>query len=414
MRNVIFLFLFCTLIYSKTNAQWINLNLGNGFDILDFSFPDAQTGYISGYGGLLKKTTNGGTNWINYSFPTTQFNLNAIHFFNANTGLIASSNDTIYRTVNGTLNWADKIHIGFDVLDFQFFDSLNGYAAGYNKFAKTTNGGLNWNISNIQSSGQIFFINMNIGWTLYYIGSGISAILKTTDAGTTWQSQYTATDYKNLYDIFFLDENTGYASGYRHYIVKTTNGGVNWINQYEQSNAGGLYSIYFINTNTGWAVGDYYAATNTSTYYTTNGGTNWVNTNGITTGGRLNRVKINNSPVGYIGGQNQTMYRTTNAGGLTDLEVISERVPSEYLLKQNYPNPFNPSTTIRYELPKNSFVSLKIFNILGEEIISLVNENQSTGIYTVNWNAANFPGGIYFYTMRTENFSETKKMLMIK
>ncbi len=174
MKNILILILFFTLSYSQSKAQWVNLNMGNGFNILDFSFPNSQTGYICGYGGLFKKTTNGGTNWTNLSFPTTQFNLNAVHFFNANTGLLASDSDTIYRTVNGTQNWSEKIYIGMQVFDFQFFDSLNGYASGNNRFAKTTNGGLNWTVSTIQSSGQIFFINQNTGWTLYYIGSGTS------------------------------------------------------------------------------------------------------------------------------------------------------------------------------------------------------------------------------------------------
>jgi photosystem II stability/assembly factor-like uncharacterized protein len=388
--------------------------MGNGFDIFDFSFPNAQTGYICGYGGLVKKTTNGGTNWTNMSFPTTQFNINAVHFFNANTGLIASDNDTLYRTVNGTQNWSDKIFIGFHAYDFQFFDSLNGYASGSNRFAQTTNGGLNWSVSTIQSAGQIYFINQNTGWTLYYIGSGSSSILKTTNAGLNWQTQYTATNFKNLYDVFFTDENTGYASGYRHNIVKTTNGGINWISQTEQASAGGLYSIYFINANSGWAVGDYYAATNTNTSYTTNGGTNWVNTNGISSTGRLNRVKINNSPVGYVAGQSQNIYRTTNAGGLTGITINPDVTPVKYSLSQNYPNPFNPTTKINFALPKSGFVSLKIYDVLGREVASLVNEFKSAGVFSVDFNASQFTSGIYFYRFESNEFSDVKKMLLIK
>lgn len=332
MKNILLLILFFTLSYSQSNSQWINLNLGNGFNIFDFSFPNSQTGYISGYGGLFKKTTNGGANWIDMSFSTTQFNLNAVHFFNANTGLLASDSDTIYRTVNGTQNWSEKIYIGIHVFDFQFFDSLIGYASGNNRFAKTTNGGLNWTVSTIQSSGQIYFLNQNTGWTLSNISAG-SNILKTTNAGANWQIQHSTSDFRIIYDIFFLDENTGYTSGYRHNILKTTNGGINWTSQNDESSANGLYSIYFINTNTGWAVGDLYSTTNTCAYSTTNGGSNWINTNSIVSG-RLNRVKINNSPVGYIAGQNQTMYKTTNAGGLTGLTVTTDIIPTKYSLAE--------------------------------------------------------------------------------
>jgi photosystem II stability/assembly factor-like uncharacterized protein len=414
MKKLLLLILFFFTIYSQSNSQWVQLNIGNGFNILDFSFPNAQTGYICGYGGLFKKTTNGGTNWTDLSFPTTQFNINAIHFFDANTGLVAPDNDTIYRTTNGTNNWTNKIFIGIQVLDFQFFDSLNGYASGNNKFAKTANGGLNWTVSNIQSSGQIYFVNQNTGWTLHYPTSGSSTILKTTDAGGTWQVQYTTSNFRVLYDVFFINENTGYVSGYRHSIYKTTDSGLSWVSQHDESNAGGLYSIYFINANTGWTVGDYYSTTNTSTYYTTNGGINWMNNNGISTGGRLNRVKINNSPVGYIAGQNQNIYRTTNAGGLTGVEIHSEITPAGYSLSQNYPNPFNPTTVIRYQLSVDSWVSLRVYDLLGKEISTLVNNETKPGAYEVTFDGSNLPSGIYFYKLTVNNISDTKRMLMIK
>ena len=413
MKNKFLLILLFALIYSQSNAQWTNLNMGNGFNIFDFSFPNAQTGYICGYGGLFKKTTNGGTNWTNLSFPSTQFNLNAVHFFNANTGLLASDSDTIYRTVNGTQNWSEKIYIGINVFDFQFFDSLNGYASGTNRFAKTTNGGLNWTVSTIQSSGQIFFLNQNTGWTLANITAG-SNILKSTDSGSSWQIQHSTSDFRIIYDIFFLDENTGYTSGYRHNILKTTNGGINWTSQNDESSAQGLYSIYFINANSGWTVGDFYSTVNTSTYYTTNGGTNWMSNIGITGAGRLNRVKINNSPVGYVAGQNQIMYKTTNAGGLTEITFDPAVIPSKYSLSQNYPNPFNPATKINFALPTQGMVTLKIYDVLGREIISLVNEVKSAGNYSVDFNASKFSSGVYFYKLESNGFSSIKRMLLVK
>jgi len=416
-----FLIIIFFAINIPVNSQWVQLNTGNGFNILDFSFPNASTGYFCGYGGLFKKTTNGGINWIDLSFPTTQFNINAIHFFNANTGLIASDNDTIYHTASGNQNWSNKIFIGFQVFDFQFFDSLNGYASGNNRFAKTTNGGLNWSVSNIQSDGQIFFINQTTGWTLKYLGAGSSNILETTDAGSSWQIQYTTNDFKILYDVFFANENTGYASGYRHCVFKTTDGGINWFNQTEQSSAGGLYSIYFINANTGWTVGDYYSTTNTSSYCTTNGGVNWIYTNSIISGGRLNRVKINNSPIGYTAGSNQNIYKTTNAGGLTPIIINNGNLPEEFSLAQNYPNPFNPVTKINYAVPRQSLVTIKVYDVLGKEVARLVNETKTPGYYSVDFDGSAFASGAYFYklefvdaTGRTGTFSDVKKFILIK
>ncbi|MCU0372077.1 MAG: T9SS type A sorting domain-containing protein [Ignavibacteria bacterium] len=414
MKNKILLLLALTSAVGGVNAQWIQLNTGNGFDIFDLSFPNAQTGYICGYGGLFKKTTNGGTNWTDMSFPTTQHNLNAVYFFNPNTGLLASTNDTVYRTTDGTQNWSVRLNIGFQVLDFHFIDSLNGYASGNNRLARTTNGGLNWTVSTIQSYGQIYFINQNTGWTVSYPGAGSSNILKTTDGGSTWQVQHTTSDFRILYDVFFVNENTGYASGYRHCIFKTTNGGANWVSQHDESSAQGLYSIYFINENTGWTAGDYYSATNTSTYYTTNGGINWVNTNGIVTGGRLNRVKINNSPVGYIAGQNQRIYRTTNAGGLTGIKTNGSSKPSEYTLFQNYPNPFNPVTQIRFDIPGRSNVKLSVYDINGRLAEVLVNSSLNAGSYEISWNAGKFSSGVYFYRIEAGNFTDTKRLLLVK
>jgi hypothetical protein len=85
-----------------------------------------------------------------------------------------------------------------------------------------------------------------------------------------------------------------------------------------------------------------------------------------------------------------------------------------FRLDQNFPNPFNPSTTISFSLPEVSYVSLKVFSALGEEIEILVSEELSAGNYKFDWNAINFPSGIYFYTLIVESFSQTKKMILLK
>ena len=88
--------------------------------------------------------------------------------------------------------------------------------------------------------------------------------------------------------------------------------------------------------------------------------------------------------------------------------------PGTYRLDQNYPNPFNPTTVIRYQLPVNSLVSLKIYDLLGREVATLVNEERNAGNYEVQWNASNIPSGVYFYKLQAGDFVETKRMLMIK
>jgi len=85
-----------------------------------------------------------------------------------------------------------------------------------------------------------------------------------------------------------------------------------------------------------------------------------------------------------------------------------------FSLDQNYPNPFNPSTTVPFYLPSRSFVSLKIFDLLGKEISTLVSEELSAGNYSRQWNAESFPSGVYFYRLQAGSFTETKKLLLLR
>ncbi len=99
---------------------------------------------------------------------------------------------------------------------------------------------------------------------------------------------------------------------------------------------------------------------------------------------------------------------------VTSVEGYSDQIPREFALHQNYPNPFNPSTSIRFEIPENEFVSLKIYNIVGQEIATLISENLNAGIYETNFNASELSSGIYFYTLVSGSKVLTNKMILIK
>jgi hypothetical protein len=98
----------------------------------------------------------------------------------------------------------------------------------------------------------------------------------------------------------------------------------------------------------------------------------------------------------------------------TKVELGNSLVPSEFILYQNYPNPFNPSTRIRYAIPEASFTTLKVYTILGQEVATLVNEQNSAGSYEVEFDATNIPSGVYFYQLTTKNYVLTKKMILLK
>jgi Secretion system C-terminal sorting domain len=98
---------------------------------------------------------------------------------------------------------------------------------------------------------------------------------------------------------------------------------------------------------------------------------------------------------------------------LTDVKALPV-VPKMFALSQNYPNPFNPSTVISYQLPVNSHVVLKVYDILGREVATLVNEREQAGTHGVKFDGANLPSGVYFYRLATQGFVRTMKMILLK
>ncbi|GBD92127.1 hypothetical protein BMS3Abin04_02861 [bacterium BMS3Abin04] len=89
-------------------------------------------------------------------------------------------------------------------------------------------------------------------------------------------------------------------------------------------------------------------------------------------------------------------------------------MPSLFKSGQNYPNPFNPSTKIQYRIPNSGYVTLKIYDVLGEEVAALVNKEQAPGTYEINFNASNLTSGIYFYQLKSGNNIQVKKMMLLK
>lgn len=98
---------------------------------------------------------------------------------------------------------------------------------------------------------------------------------------------------------------------------------------------------------------------------------------------------------------------------VSDFEC-EDKFPSEFHLSQNYPNPFNPQTTIEYKLPKSCHVTLKIFNSLGQEIVTLIDQEQKAGDFKVQWNAQGLTTGLYLYQLEAEGFSKVRKMLVLQ
>ncbi len=229
-------------------------------------------------------------------------------------------------------------------------------------------------------------------------------ILRTTNGGASWINQISGTT-NQLRGVSFTDSDNGTAVGWEGTILRTTNGGTSWISQ-TSGTRNNLYGVSFADSNNGTAVGVL-----GTILRTTNGGASWINQISGTTN-LLLAVSFTDSDNGTAVGWVGTILRTTN-GGVTFIEVSKEKV-SSFLLMQNYPNPFNPSTTINYQIPALNFVTLKVYDVLGNEVVTLVNEEKPAGEYEVEFNASSLSSGIYFYRLQAGSFVETKKMVLLR
>ena len=150
-----------------------------------------------------------------------------------------------------------------------------------------------------------------------------------------------------------------------------------------------------------------------------NGDTIWTrclcSSGGINSSAGINSV-IQTCDSGYIasGIYQHNIFISKVAPSVTALKQSDNNVTQSFALSQNYPNPFNPSTTIEFDLPKTSEVNLKIFNILGEEVTTLVSDRLSAGSYSYEWDASKLASGVYLYRLQAGNYVETRKMVLMK
>jgi len=424
------LFSFFSLCSLYSQSGWVQQYFGPNRGINSIFFIDENTGWAAYYGtngfssfGHIARTSNGGGNW------NSVLGLNAeikdIKFANSQTGWVLANGyvDTgiifrsIYKSTNSGLNYT-----------LQYVDSLNPYFISLSvidhnnvvclknngTIIKTSNGGSTWSSTELNNvSLDMQFIGQT-GWIL----GGFNRIYKSTNSGANWThvAQYIGSFPSNFQ---FINLNTGYIADENLY--KSTNGGINW----SLISPVGITAkdVFFANELTGWVSGAYGIIR-----YTSNGGLNWFTQNmpnnysSIT----FNSIQFINSNTGWCSGFGTLVYpdllgaivKTTN-GGVTSLNPISSQTPQHFSLSQNYPNPFNPVTKIKFDLPASvettrRVVSLIIHDILGREVAVLVNEQLRPGSYEVDWDALAFPSGVYFYTITSGSFKETRKMVLLK
>lgn len=384
--------------------------------------------WACGYSGIVVKTTNSGVNWVsaNGNIPATRdvYNIWAIDSLNA---IVTASNTGftegyIYKTTNGGTNWVQTFaQVPGFINAVSFINSSTGFATGdpvggrWSLF-RTTNAGNTWDSTGLYLPA----VSSEVGHDncLYYeenkiwFGSQSGKIYFSSNSGNTWTSSQTPMN--SVSRIYFNDAVSGlgfagceYTAGVR--LSKTTNGST-WVNgnSVEDISVKGICGIK--GTETFWY------AHNNNIYCTTNDGSNWNRVFNYSQGGFIYNLTASRN-----GEYPRSIYACTSTGkiilGNTNtigIKLTSVNIPEKLELNQNYPNPFNPSTTINFKIKERSFVSLKVFDTNGKEISELVNQIINPGSYSVEFNSNNLPSGTYFYRIESGQFSETKKMILLK
>jgi photosystem II stability/assembly factor-like uncharacterized protein len=410
---------FVLLVVISINGQWIQLQSGTTLNLNSVFFLNDKTGWVCGDSGIVLKTSDGGMSWNSYA--TSHFvNLLSIHFCDSLHGVAVGTKSSIFATNDGGIIWSLKnINPDINFNAVKFIDSAKILVVGNSgKILLSTDRGNNWQTipdPPPQNLLNISFLDMNFG----FIG-GDEIIKKTTDGGNSWITMGSRDDTKMVLinNMFFWKIGWSWPSGIqepRQYIEKTTNGGISWEIQY-MTIGNNLQSIQMYNLEKGFVL-NYFGVV----LVTTNGGTQWLRQEGFPNI-RLNEFNFVDSSTGWIVGNAGLIFKTTNAGGIyTGVEDDKNRIIN-FTLFQNYPNPFNPTTKIKFTIPsnvilseaKNLFVSLKVYDVLGREVATLVNEEKQPGVYEVEFDASQLSSGIYFYTLEAGEFRDTKKLIFLK
>ena len=399
-----------TISYSDDGWQTSTPQISSIFSgfIWDGYAKDKNNVFACGSNETILSSKDGGISWQKYYSSPDNIYLNAITAFNNEIWSVGEHGNVVYSKDNGN-SWTEKTIAGNWLGDITFLSDGTGFIAGSadstGAIFSSSDGGETWNLKrsfpDLWSVDKIKFSRDNLGWAIGYPQSimrstdkgltwetivdtvfsvsnisisGDTAwfnynnkVLRTTDAGKTWES-FKVFDYNNIIfsncDIDFVNSKVGYISTYDSRIYKSTDGGVTWT---QEDFPKGIenFAIDFIDENTGWVFG-------------------------------------------YPG---TILKRDPN---YVSVESHNEFLPVDFYLYQNYPNPFNPTTTISYTVPKESFVTIKIYDILGREIKALVNEEKPIGLYNVSFNGHNLASGIYLYTIKAGAFVQTKKMVLMK
>lgn len=421
MKNIFrFIFLvFCLLTTLKPlQAQWVNTNVittsANALVVSGTNLFAGTNGGTPTSGVFL--STNNGTSWARVATGLSNSNIYALAFSSSN--LFAGAYDGVYLTTNTGKSWT-SINSGLTNTYIFSVCSSERYL-----FAGTVGGGVyrsadngsNWTAASSGLTSTIVYAFAVAGTNLF-AGTNNGVFLSTNN-GTSWTA--VSAGLTNTMVYAFAVSSTKLFAATNDGVFVSTNNGTNWAST-TIAGQNHIVSLALYGTNL------FAGSLGNGVFLLTNNSTNWIAVNtgfpvNPVTGlisARVHALAVSGSNLiagieEGVPAMNDGIWRRPLTEIVTSTGNASNEVPTHFRLDQNYPNPFNPSTTISFSIPTKSFTSLKVFDVLGKQVSTLVSEELSAGRHFRTWNASTMPSSVYFYRLQSESFTETRKLVVLR
>ncbi len=319
------------------------------------------------------------------------------------TYLFAGTGQGVYLSTNNGTTWTAAIDSGltYTSVDDLAVSGANLFAAtGYGGVYLSTNSGMTWTQVNAGLTNT-FCNTISVSDSSIFVGTNGGVFLSTNN-GTSWSQINNGITNTTVLSLAIYGANL--FAGTWDDIFLSTNNGTSW-------NSIGLtgYNVNYL------AVNDskLFVATNGGVFLSTNNGTGWTQVNTGLTNTDIRSLAVIGEFL-YAGTWGDGIWRRALSQMITSAEPFPIIMPMHFSLEQNFPNPFNPATTFTFTLPSHSFVSLKVFDIVGKEVATVVSEEMLSGTYSRQWNASALSSGVYFYRLQAGSNSVTKKLVLLK
>jgi hypothetical protein len=358
-------------------------------------------------GGGVYLSTNSGTTWNQIGLNTYYINCLAVY----GTYLLAGPGyGSIYLSSNSGISWIQSILTSSGESGVNAFavSGTNIFAATYTDgvFLSTDSGGT-WS----KTGTSLFFLSLAVSPNGFLFAGNLYGVLSSSDNGASWN--YTGLTNTEYVKALALSGTNLFAGTWGGGVFLTTNNGTSW-SAVKQGLTSSLIQALLVSGSNLFA-GTY----NGGVFLSTDEGTSWNQINAGLTNTDVTALAISGTNL-FAGTYGGGVWRRPLSEMMTSVRTNATELPNHFQLQQNFPNPFNPSTTIVFSLPRMSYVTLKVFNTLGQEIATLVNQRLDAGWQQVKWNA-NVSSAIYFYRLEarsvsnpSDHFVEAKKMVLMR